>query len=152
MTTAAELCPSLGCEYACRASLVGGECYCPTGKQVSNDTRTCIGKDPPHFMMKYFIYWFLISYVLDSENHIRLEIINLFKYLQIRMNAKNGVIVISSVSIQMALISASVMWVSFYKGTTEPVEPSLSQMKSTRWLYISLIMTKLWRWIYDYIS
>lgn len=41
----AELCPSLGCEYACRASLVGGECYCPTGKQVSNDTRTCIDKD-----------------------------------------------------------------------------------------------------------
>ncbi|KAK4290216.1 hypothetical protein Pmani_036869 [Petrolisthes manimaculis] len=41
----AVLCPSLGCEYACRASLVGGQCYCPPGKQVSNDTRTCIDKN-----------------------------------------------------------------------------------------------------------
>ncbi|CAL4166564.1 unnamed protein product, partial [Meganyctiphanes norvegica] len=41
----AQVCPSLGCEYACRASLDGGECYCPPGKQVSNDTRTCIDKD-----------------------------------------------------------------------------------------------------------
>nr|XP_045622888.1 low-density lipoprotein receptor-related protein 2-like isoform X5 [Procambarus clarkii] len=41
----AELCPSLGCEYACRASLAGGECYCPPGKQVANDTRTCTDKD-----------------------------------------------------------------------------------------------------------
>ncbi|XP_063861273.1 low-density lipoprotein receptor-related protein 2-like isoform X3 [Scylla paramamosain] len=41
----AELCPSLGCEYACRTSLGGGECYCPVGKQVSNDTRTCIDKN-----------------------------------------------------------------------------------------------------------
>ncbi|KAK4306549.1 hypothetical protein Pmani_021642 [Petrolisthes manimaculis] len=41
----AVLCPSLGCEYVCRASLVGGQCYCPPGKQVSNDTRTCIDKN-----------------------------------------------------------------------------------------------------------
>ncbi|XP_064102114.1 low-density lipoprotein receptor-related protein 2-like [Macrobrachium nipponense] len=41
----AELCPSLGCEYACRSSLAGGECYCQPGKQVSNDTRTCTDRD-----------------------------------------------------------------------------------------------------------
>lgn len=72
-----------------------------------------------------------------------MEVMNLFKYLQIRMNARNGATVTSSVSIQMAPTSASVMWVSFCKGTIEPVEPSLSQMRNTRWLFISLIMTKL---------
>ncbi|XP_076061029.1 low-density lipoprotein receptor-related protein megalin isoform X2 [Oratosquilla oratoria] len=41
----AELCPSRGCEYACRTSLAGGECYCKAGMRVANDSRTCIDRD-----------------------------------------------------------------------------------------------------------
>lgn len=37
-------CPALNCEYKCQASPTGGTCYCPEGRKVSNDTRTCIGK------------------------------------------------------------------------------------------------------------
>ncbi|XP_023703710.1 low-density lipoprotein receptor-related protein 2 [Cryptotermes secundus] len=38
-------CPSLGCEYKCQASLTGGSCYCSDGRQVANDSRSCIDKD-----------------------------------------------------------------------------------------------------------
>ncbi|RXG68268.1 Low-density lipoprotein receptor-related protein 2 [Armadillidium vulgare] len=41
----AQLCPSLSCSYACRASLVGGECYCGSGRELANDSRSCIDKD-----------------------------------------------------------------------------------------------------------
>ena len=40
-----EYCPSLGCQYACRASPTGGECYCGKGKKVGNDTLSCVDKD-----------------------------------------------------------------------------------------------------------
>ncbi|XP_013773508.1 low-density lipoprotein receptor-related protein 2-like isoform X2 [Limulus polyphemus] len=41
-----SLCPSLSCEYGCRASLEGGECYCKTGMQVNpSDRRSCIDLD-----------------------------------------------------------------------------------------------------------
>ncbi|XP_071451711.1 low-density lipoprotein receptor-related protein 2 [Hetaerina americana] len=38
-------CPTLGCEYKCQASLTGGSCYCPEGRQVANDSRTCIDRN-----------------------------------------------------------------------------------------------------------
>ncbi|KAL0271000.1 UNVERIFIED_CONTAM: hypothetical protein PYX00_008246 [Menopon gallinae] len=38
-------CPSLGCEYKCQASLTGGSCYCPEGRKISNDSKTCIDRD-----------------------------------------------------------------------------------------------------------
>lgn len=38
-------CASLGCEYKCQASLTGGACYCPEGRTISNDSRTCVDKD-----------------------------------------------------------------------------------------------------------
>lgn len=38
-------CPSLGCEYKCQASLTGGSCYCPDGRKLSNDNRTCVDRD-----------------------------------------------------------------------------------------------------------
>ncbi|UYV70471.1 hypothetical protein LAZ67_7003153 [Cordylochernes scorpioides] len=40
------LCESLSCEYACRASLEGGECYCDVGRKVDpKDGRSCIDLD-----------------------------------------------------------------------------------------------------------
>ncbi|CAG2063656.1 unnamed protein product, partial [Timema podura] len=38
-------CSSLGCEYKCQASLTGGACYCPEGRKVANDSRSCIDHD-----------------------------------------------------------------------------------------------------------
>ncbi|XP_073976140.1 low-density lipoprotein receptor-related protein megalin isoform X3 [Rhodnius prolixus] len=38
-------CQSLGCEYKCQASLNGGACYCPEGRRVANDSRTCIDRN-----------------------------------------------------------------------------------------------------------
>nr|CAH7742116.1 unnamed protein product [Callosobruchus chinensis] len=38
-------CPSLACDYKCQASLTGGSCYCPKGKKLANDNRTCIDLD-----------------------------------------------------------------------------------------------------------
>lgn len=38
-------CPSLGCEYKCQASLTGGSCYCPDGRKLAPDNRTCIDRD-----------------------------------------------------------------------------------------------------------
>ncbi|CAH1397949.1 unnamed protein product [Nezara viridula] len=35
-------CNTLSCEYKCQASLNGGTCYCPEGKKIANDSRTCI--------------------------------------------------------------------------------------------------------------
>ncbi|XP_067141896.1 low-density lipoprotein receptor-related protein 2 isoform X5 [Centruroides vittatus] len=41
-----RLCSTLGCEYGCRASLEGGECYCSSGKKVDQNTgRYCIDLD-----------------------------------------------------------------------------------------------------------
>jgi low density lipoprotein-related protein 2 len=38
-------CPSLGCEYKCQASLTGGSCYCPDGRKLASDNRTCVDRD-----------------------------------------------------------------------------------------------------------
>ncbi|XP_066998103.2 low-density lipoprotein receptor-related protein 2 [Anabrus simplex] len=38
-------CSALGCEYKCQASLTGGSCYCPEGRKVANDSRSCIDRD-----------------------------------------------------------------------------------------------------------
>lgn len=38
-------CPSLSCEYKCQASLTGGACYCPEGRALAPDNRTCIDRD-----------------------------------------------------------------------------------------------------------
>ncbi|XP_056632979.1 low-density lipoprotein receptor-related protein 2 isoform X2 [Diorhabda sublineata] len=38
-------CPILGCEYKCQASLTGGSCYCPEGKKLSPDNRTCTDRN-----------------------------------------------------------------------------------------------------------
>lgn len=37
-------CPALGCEYKCRASPTGGACFCPEGRKIGNDSKTCIGE------------------------------------------------------------------------------------------------------------
>lgn len=38
-------CPTLGCDYKCQASLTGGSCYCPDGRKLAPDNRTCIDRD-----------------------------------------------------------------------------------------------------------
>lgn len=38
-------CPALDCSYKCQASPTGGSCYCPDGKQLASDDRTCIDRD-----------------------------------------------------------------------------------------------------------
>ncbi|KAF0767414.1 low-density lipoprotein receptor-related protein 2, partial [Aphis craccivora] len=38
-------CPALGCEYKCQASPTGGSCYCPEGRKIANDSKTCIDRD-----------------------------------------------------------------------------------------------------------
>lgn len=38
-------CPSLGCEYKCQASLTGGSCYCPDGKKLAPDNKTCTDRN-----------------------------------------------------------------------------------------------------------
>ncbi|CAA9998006.1 unnamed protein product [Nesidiocoris tenuis] len=38
-------CMALDCEYKCQSSLNGGACYCPEGKRVANDSRTCIDRN-----------------------------------------------------------------------------------------------------------
>ncbi|KAJ8949001.1 hypothetical protein NQ314_008307 [Rhamnusium bicolor] len=38
-------CPSLDCEYKCQASLTGGSCYCPDGKKLAADNRTCADRN-----------------------------------------------------------------------------------------------------------
>ncbi|XP_063240571.1 low-density lipoprotein receptor-related protein 2 [Bacillus rossius redtenbacheri] len=38
-------CPALGCEYKCQASLKGGTCYCPEGRKVANDSRSCVDRN-----------------------------------------------------------------------------------------------------------
>ncbi|XP_049818680.1 low-density lipoprotein receptor-related protein 2 [Aethina tumida] len=38
-------CPSLGCEYKCQASLTGGVCYCPDGRVLSQDNKTCTDRN-----------------------------------------------------------------------------------------------------------
>lgn len=38
-------CPALGCEHKCGPSLTGGQCYCPPGRTLSNDNRTCADLD-----------------------------------------------------------------------------------------------------------
>jgi len=38
-------CASLGCDHACRSSLEGGVCFCPNGKKVANDSRSCIDRN-----------------------------------------------------------------------------------------------------------
>lgn len=43
--TAKLSCPSLGCEYKCQASLTGGSCYCPDGRKLASDNRTCVDRD-----------------------------------------------------------------------------------------------------------
>lgn len=43
--TAKIACPSLSCEYKCQASLTGGSCYCPEGKQLAPDNQTCIDRN-----------------------------------------------------------------------------------------------------------
>lgn len=35
-------CPALNCEYKCQASLNGGQCYCPSGKKIDEDSRSCV--------------------------------------------------------------------------------------------------------------
>ncbi|XP_040583657.2 LOW QUALITY PROTEIN: low-density lipoprotein receptor-related protein 2 [Lepeophtheirus salmonis] len=37
-----SLCDSLFCEFDCKSSLEGGICSCPSGRQLANDTKTCI--------------------------------------------------------------------------------------------------------------
>jgi len=41
---ATSMCGSLGCQHKCQASPTGGTCYCPEGRILANDSRTCIGK------------------------------------------------------------------------------------------------------------
>lgn len=43
--TAKSSCSTLGCEYKCQASLTNGTCYCPDGRKLAPDNRTCIDKD-----------------------------------------------------------------------------------------------------------
>ncbi|KAJ8943773.1 hypothetical protein NQ318_011985, partial [Aromia moschata] len=38
-------CPSLDCEYKCQASLTGGSCYCPDGKTLASDNKTCADRN-----------------------------------------------------------------------------------------------------------
>lgn len=38
-------CPALGCEHKCGPSLTGGVCYCPVGRALANDTRSCVDLD-----------------------------------------------------------------------------------------------------------
>ncbi|XP_066250185.1 low-density lipoprotein receptor-related protein 2 [Euwallacea similis] len=38
-------CPLLKCEYKCQASLTGGQCYCPDGKVLASDNKTCADRD-----------------------------------------------------------------------------------------------------------
>ncbi|XP_041779439.1 low-density lipoprotein receptor-related protein 2 [Anopheles merus] len=38
-------CPALGCEHKCGPSLTGGVCYCPAGRTLSPDNRTCADLD-----------------------------------------------------------------------------------------------------------
>lgn len=38
-------CPALSCEYKCGPSLTGGVCYCPPGRTLSPDNRTCSDLD-----------------------------------------------------------------------------------------------------------
>lgn len=38
-------CPTLGCEYKCQASLTGGSCFCPDGRKLGPDNRTCVDRD-----------------------------------------------------------------------------------------------------------
>lgn len=42
--TATSNCPTLECEYKCQASLNGGACYCPEGKKIDTNNKSCIGK------------------------------------------------------------------------------------------------------------
>lgn len=42
---ASTYCPALGCEHKCGPSLTGGVCYCPAGRTLANDTRSCIDLD-----------------------------------------------------------------------------------------------------------
>lgn len=43
--SASTYCPALGCEHKCGLSLTGGVCYCPPGRQLANDSRSCIDLD-----------------------------------------------------------------------------------------------------------
>lgn len=43
--TASANCPALGCEHKCGPSLIGGVCYCPPGRTLANDTRSCVDLD-----------------------------------------------------------------------------------------------------------
>lgn len=43
--TATTACPTLNCEHKCGPSLTGGVCYCPLGRTLSNDNRTCLDLD-----------------------------------------------------------------------------------------------------------
>lgn len=43
--TAHHSCPSLGCEYKCQASLTGGACYCPDGRKLAPDNKTCVDRN-----------------------------------------------------------------------------------------------------------
>ncbi|ERL86348.1 hypothetical protein D910_03756 [Dendroctonus ponderosae] len=38
-------CPLLTCEHKCQASLTGGQCYCPEGKILASDNKTCADRD-----------------------------------------------------------------------------------------------------------
>ncbi|XP_014481783.1 PREDICTED: low-density lipoprotein receptor-related protein 2 [Dinoponera quadriceps] len=40
-----SMCSLLGCQHKCQASPTGGTCYCPEGRILSNDSRTCIDRD-----------------------------------------------------------------------------------------------------------
>lgn len=39
------MCGSLGCQHKCQASPTGGTCYCPEGRILANDSRTCVDRD-----------------------------------------------------------------------------------------------------------
>ncbi|KAF7989294.1 hypothetical protein HCN44_007968 [Aphidius gifuensis] len=39
------MCSTLGCQYKCQASPIGGVCYCPEGRVLANNSGNCIDRD-----------------------------------------------------------------------------------------------------------
>ncbi|KAL7294867.1 hypothetical protein TKK_0011791 [Trichogramma kaykai] len=40
-----HMCSTLGCQFQCQASMTGGVCYCPEGRVLANDSRSCIDRN-----------------------------------------------------------------------------------------------------------
>ncbi|KAJ8668102.1 hypothetical protein QAD02_009765, partial [Eretmocerus hayati] len=40
-----HMCNTLNCQYQCQASPTGGVCYCPEGRILANDSRSCIDRN-----------------------------------------------------------------------------------------------------------